>query len=165
MPLMKSVLLLITLSQCGCIGFSVVYPTTLRKEYEDHSSSRFEPNSSRQSRSNRSIQESMEDYYYLRGQPEIEHLEDGSITYTYSLKYTWLGGFVACILPVPLLIPIGRDYFKFTVKDGYLLSKEYRYTKDIFLGIRPQFGIHGVGWVLGVSSNFRRKYKFDGQYH
>ncbi|MFT7464565.1 MAG: hypothetical protein ACI9EF_002921 [Pseudohongiellaceae bacterium] len=58
------------------------------------------------------------------GSPDsIEHLESGIERWTYYLGLPWNGVVLsALIMPIPLLVPVGREWVSFDIENGLVIS-------------------------------------------
>jgi len=89
------------------------------------------------------------------GKPDsIRHSGNSGTTevWTYGGDLSWNGAMVFLLIPVPLGLPVGREWTKLTIQDGHVISVKQRFTRSaggiVGYSVGPcgitEFGTHSL---------------------
>jgi hypothetical protein len=88
------------------------------------------------------------------GEPDARDARpDGSERWTYRAGLRWSGLVLhVVIVPLPLVVPVGRQSVTFTIRDGRVASAESRDTVFLHTWVCGYVLSHGAGFVCGGES-------------
>ena len=128
-------LLLFALVLPGCVGVGIVGSTRRERRLKDVFFREVQPIHT----------QVVLDRY---GEPDrVEKAADGTEVWTYKSHVRWSGVVLCVVIPIPLVLPVGRESTSFTVRDGVVVSASQvvgtttLYIAGLVPGVCPDFGI------------------------
>lgn len=143
------VLLLVLPALPGCIGVTVLYPGGFD---EVHENLVIRESTAATFKAGLDPQEKVLRAAGLRGVPDsIRKVAPGDHQYTYRGKIAWVGVIIHVLIPVPLVVPIGRDHYTITIRDEtVLVAQNASWTRGSFSGYGFTFDtLEKTGWSWG----------------